>query len=81
MVRAVSVGSVKAEGALLLDRVMIAITSTRRQIKQTFRTDGTLQRQIAGDELDQGVQMNKAADYYCILSRKKLPRLLLSQKR
>lgn len=76
-----SVDSVKAEGTLVFNRVMIAITSTRRQIKQTFRTDGTLQKQIADDELDQGMKMNKAADYYCILTRKKLPRLLLSQKR
>lgn len=81
MVRAVSVDSVKAEGMLLFDRVMIAITSTRRQIEETFRTDGTPQRQIAGDELDQKVKMNKAADYYCILTRKELPWLLLSQKR
>lgn len=76
-----SVDSVKAEGTLVFDRVIIAITSTRRQIKQTFRTDGSLQRQIADDELGQEMKLNKAADYYCILTRKKLPRLLLSQKR
>jgi hypothetical protein len=78
----VSVDSVKAEGTLVVfDRVMIAITSTRRQIKQTCRTDGILQRQIADDEHDQEMKLNEAADYYCILTRKKLPRLLLSQKR
>jgi len=27
------------------------------------------------------VKMNKAADYYCVLTRKELPWLLLSQKR